>query len=79
MKPGGHRWWLAPLLLAVYLLHQDFWWWRETRPLVLGFLPLGLAYHGAYCLVVAAVMFLLVRKAWPDGLEEPARENSPPH
>ena len=32
----------------VYALHQDFWFWRTARPLVFGFLPVGLFYHAAY-------------------------------
>jgi len=30
----------AALIAApLYALHQDFWFWREARPLVFGFLP----------------------------------------
>ena len=35
--------------LALYALHQDVWFWRTARPLVFGFLPVGLAYHAGYC------------------------------
>jgi hypothetical protein len=38
---------LALAIAAVYALHQDLWAWRAARPLVFGFLPIGLAYHGA--------------------------------
>jgi hypothetical protein len=56
----------------LYALHQDFWLWREARPLVFGFLPAGLAYHGAYTLIVAGFMAALCRFAWPlvPGSEE---------
>ena len=37
---------LATVLL--YALHQDFWFWREARPLVFGFLPIGLFYHAVH-------------------------------
>lgn len=67
---------LVAAVAAVYLLHQDFWFWREARPLVFGFLPVGLAYHGAYCLVVAALMWWLTRTAWPAHLEEPETPTS---
>jgi hypothetical protein len=60
-------WILAILLL--YGLHQDLWFWREARPLVFGFLPIGLAYHGAYCVLVAVLMWGLTRFAWPAHLE----------
>ncbi len=65
---------LAGLLL--YLLHQDFWFWREARPLVFGFLPIGLAYHAAYCVAVALLMWTLTRVAWPEHLESAAEEKS---
>ena len=60
--------WLV-LVLAVYVLHQDVWLWREARPLVFGFLPIGLAYHGAYCVAVATLMWMLTRFGWPSHLE----------
>ncbi|MBA2303928.1 MAG: DUF3311 domain-containing protein [Acidobacteria bacterium] len=60
---------LAAVVAVLYLLHQDFWLWREARPLVFGFLPAGLAYHAAYCLAVALLMWTLTRVAWPAHLE----------
>ena len=60
-------------LIAVYLLHQDIWFWRTARPLVFGFLPVGLAYHAAYCLAVALLMWALTRFAWPAHLEREQR------
>ena len=61
---------LALAIAAVYALHQDLWAWRTARPLVFGFLPAGLAYHVAYCLVVALLMWLLTRLAWPSHLDD---------
>jgi hypothetical protein len=55
---------------ALYVLHQDFWFWRATRPLVFGFIPVGLFYHACYTVVTALVMWMLVRHAWPSHLEE---------
>ena len=60
---------LALATLAVYLLHQDFWFWKEARPLVFGFLPIGLFYHAAYCVLASLLLWLLVRHAWPTELE----------
>lgn len=59
---------LALLVLAVFLLHQDFWNWKNGG-LVLGFLPLGLAYHAAYAIVAACLMAVLVKFAWPMELD----------
>jgi hypothetical protein len=62
---------LLVLVVAVlYLLHQDFWFWRDARPLVFGFLPVGLAYHALYCIAVTVLMWTLTRVAWPAHLEE---------
>jgi len=56
---------LATIVAAIYLLHQDVWFWRSARPIVFGVLPIGLAYHVLYSIVVAGVMWLLVHYAWP--------------
>ena len=55
-------------LFLLFLLHNDWWLWSDGR-LVVG-LPVGLVYHLVYCLVVVVVMALVVRFAWPRGLEE---------
>jgi hypothetical protein len=60
---------LAAVITALYLLHQDVWFWREARPLVFGFLPVGLAYHGLYCVALSLLMWTLTRFAWPAHLE----------
>ena len=60
---------VASVLVSVYVLHQDFWFWRTARPLVFGFLPVGLAYHAAYTLAISVVMLYLVRRHWPSHLE----------
>ncbi len=61
---------LALAVIALYLLHQDFWFWRAATPLVFGFLPVGLFYHLCYTLVISGLMWLLVKHAWPSQLEE---------
>jgi hypothetical protein len=63
---------LVVTTLAVYALHQDVWLWSAARPLVLGFLPIGLLYHLAYCVLAALLMALLVAQAWPERLERDA-------
>jgi hypothetical protein len=65
---------LVIMVGALYILHQDFWFWRTANPLVFGFLPIGLFYHACYTVVVALVMWLLVKQAWPSALEEGAGE-----
>jgi hypothetical protein len=56
------------LVLALFVLHQDFWWW-DQRTLILGFLPIGLAYHAAFSLAAAVVWALAIRFAWPASIE----------
>jgi hypothetical protein len=60
---------LVILVLAVYILHQDFWNWKNATP-VFGFLPVGLAYHAAYSVLCSILMFILVKFAWPAHLED---------
>jgi len=61
---------LVIIVGVLYVLHQDFWFWRAARPLVFGFLPVGLFYHACYTVATVLVMILLVRIAWPSELEE---------
>ena len=63
----------ALALLVFFALHQDVWLWRESRPLIFGVLPVGLAYHAAYTVAVSVVMAVLVRLYWQSHLEEPDR------
>ncbi len=65
---------LLVVVALLLVLHQDFWFWRTARALVFGFLPVGLAYHAAYCLAAALLVWLLTSMAWPHHLEgaEPA-------
>jgi uncharacterized protein DUF3311 len=60
---------LTVAVIVLYVLHQDFWFWRSAQPFVFGFLPIGLFYHICYTLAVALLMWLLVRHAWPAHLE----------
>lgn len=58
------------LVVAVYVLHQDWWNWRKPTPMFLGFLPPGLAYHALYSIGCAALMAILVKFAWPKSLDK---------
>jgi hypothetical protein len=65
---------VAALLVALlFLLHQDFWFWSEARPLVFGVLPIGLFYHVAYTVATALLLWLLVSRCWPSHLETTRR------
>jgi hypothetical protein len=62
-------WSAAAVLALLYILHQGFWFWREARPLVFGFLPIGLFYHAAYTVASSGALWLLVRSA-PSASDE---------
>ena len=61
---------LVIAVVVVYALHQDFWFWRTARPLVFGFMPVGLFYHACFSVAAALLMWLLVKFAWPSHLEQ---------
>ena len=64
------------ILLAIVLavIHQDFWFWDDNS-LVLGFMPIGLAYHAMYSIVAACLWGLAIKIAWPHELEALAAES----
>jgi hypothetical protein len=67
------------MIAAVYVLHQDVWNWKNSD-VVLGFLPVGLAYHVFYSVLAAIMMAVLVKFAWPKELEsagEPGQDKKP--
>ncbi|HEY6230383.1 MAG TPA: DUF3311 domain-containing protein [Pyrinomonadaceae bacterium] len=61
---------LVVATVALYVLHQDFWYWRTAHPLVFGFVPIGLFYQAAFSVAAALLMWLLVKFAWPTHLEK---------
>ena len=61
---------LIPVLMVLLaVLHHDFWWWNDIDPLVLGFLPVGLAYHALISILAGIGWALAARYCWPSGLE----------
>ncbi len=62
------RWIFYLLLVILYLLHNDIWFWHSPD-IVLG-LPVGLLYHVLFCIVSSLVFYLLVKSAWPKFLKE---------
>ena len=59
---------LVVAVAALYVLHQDIWFWRSSY-LVFGFIPIGLFYHACFSAAAALLMWLLVTFAWPSHLE----------
>lgn len=63
------------LVLALFVLHQDFWWW-DRKFLVMGFMPIGLFYHAAFSIAAGIVWALATRYAWPTEIEAWADETA---
>ena len=61
---------LVVTVITLYILHQDFWFWRSAKPLVFGFIPIGLFYHACFSVAASLVMWVLVKQAWPSHLEQ---------
>ena len=65
---------LVIAVVALYVLHQDIWFWRTAHPLVFGFVPIGLFYQGCFSIAASLLMWLLVKQAWPAHLEGEVEE-----
>jgi hypothetical protein len=61
---------LVVAVVALYVLHQDIWFWRTAHPLVFGFVPIGLFYQGCFSVAASLLMWLLVTYTWPAHLED---------
>ena len=68
MKNKFARWILYVTLVALFLLHNDFWFWDSPK-VVLG-LPIGLLYHIGFCVAAAVLMALTINHAWPHHLQD---------
>ncbi len=53
------KWLFYCLIVLLFLLHNDFWFW-ETPQLILG-LPVGLLYHIGFCIAVTVLMAIFVK------------------
>lgn len=68
---------LVVVVVALYILHQDIWFWDTAHPLVFGFIPIGLFYHACFSVAASVVMWLLVKYAWPSHLEREVERFNP--
>jgi hypothetical protein len=64
---SSKHWIAAGLLATMYVLHNDWWLWSDSR--IVAGLPIGLVYHMTYMLVTAGVLVVAVRLAWPNHLD----------
>ncbi len=68
-------------IIFLAIVHQDFWWWSDSDTLVLGFMPVGLAFHAGISVFAGIAWALATRYCWPlqadaDGQASPAKESS---
>ena len=68
---------LALAIIALYVLHQDVWFWRTAHPLIFGIIPIGLFYHACFSVAASLLMWVLVKYAWPSHLEREIEEREP--
>ena len=64
--------------IVLGLLHQDFWFWGDSR-LYMGFLSPGLAYHILYTVAASLFWAAAVYFAWPGDLERFAESGDEPN
>jgi Protein of unknown function (DUF3311) len=69
---------LVIIVSALYVLHQDIWFWRTAHPLVFGFIPIGLFYHACFTVAASLVFWMLVKNAWPAHLEQEVEHGPAP-
>ncbi len=65
------------LLIALCVLHHDVWWWDTPRPLVFGFVPIGLAWHAGISVAAGVVWWLAIKFCWPSELAESEDAQAP--
>jgi len=62
------------LVILLVILHQDIWFWDDSR-LVFGFIPITLLYHSGISLSAGIVWYLATIYAWPvDSDSVPSQE-----
>ena len=57
------------LVLLLFVLHQDVWFW-DDKTLLFGFLPITLLYHACISVAAGATWFLATKFAWPAVLDD---------
>jgi hypothetical protein len=59
------------LIVLLGVLHQDFWWRGDHQTLLLGVLPVSLAYHMGISIAACALWGLACRYCWPRNVDVP--------
>jgi hypothetical protein len=67
------------LIVLLAVLHQDYWWRADHRTLVLGFIPVSLAWHIGVSVAACVLWGLACRYCWPASLDDEAAPDDPIH
>ena len=60
--------------IAVLVMRHDYWFWDTPYPLMFDCLPVALWWQAMVSLSACVLMWLMVRLAWPQELEDEALE-----
>ncbi len=72
------KWWGWLVLGILLVAHQDYWLWN-SKTLVAGFIPSGLAWHIGISVVAGLAWWAIVTWSWPTDIDvaEDNRERAP--
>lgn len=65
------RYLIFGLIVLITLAHQDTWWAADSKTLVLGFLPVSLAYHIGISIAASVLWGLACVYCWPSSFDVP--------
>jgi hypothetical protein len=63
------KWVMTFLTVVLIVVHQDLWNWAKAKPELFGFLPVGIWYHGLFCVAASVVLWMWGAFLWPSHLE----------
>ena len=66
MRASFHRKLVGGGVVVLAVLHQDVWFWDAAKPMIFGFMPIGLAYHVALSLLAAVFWWWAATFCWPQ-------------
>ena len=75
-RSGATYAFLTLAAIAVLVMRHDYWNWDTPYPLLFGCLPVALWWQALVSLSACALMWLMVRLAWPHELEDAAFESN---
>ena len=73
-RSGATYTFLTLAAIAVLVMRHDYWNWDTPYPLLFGCLPVALWWQALVSVSACALMWLMVRFAWPHELEHVALE-----